>query len=582
MKKKKESFSKTNLLNFFKTLPKYNLPWFWILAAFLFNIAFNQVLLGIPSTTANLLNGSLDQKALWAAISYYLIYGLLSCIQALLMQVTECYSVYHVRKSLWHKMLYTKICYYDENEPSELMSTITNDVNIAIGRFVNMIIFILPDIFYLIQAFLKISQYHITLVLAELTILPLKYIYMIVLGKYTQKATLKLYDKIGKLTSYLAERINHLTHIKSFNSEEKESRHGQEASYKLYEANLDLAKIDCLSKAAQTIISVIEKFIVMMAAVFLLQKKMITMQQWVAFFLFSTEISFKFDGFVGAWITLKMVQGSATRSVVMLNAPDEKQEQIKSQDMIDHEKIEFKDVCFSYGNHQALRHVSFSVDKGTSIGIVGLCGSGKTTILNLLERFYETDSGHIYFEDNDIKDIPLNKYRHQFSYVQQGADIFNGTVKEAMTYGIDKNLTDEDIMNAAKLTGIDHYIKSQPLGLNTELFMGSDSLSGGQNQRLVLAREILRDRDIILMDEPTSALDIKTSQKIRELIQDIFADKTKIVVTHDLDLAKEMDKIIVLDQGVCVGQGTYLELMQSCTLFQEMMEAHLKEMEATE
>lgn len=582
MKKKKNLQNENNLIAFFKTLPKYKLPWNWIACAFIFNIVFNQVLLEIPSTTADLLGGSLDSSALMKAICYYVLYGFLSSIQSYSMLVTESYAVFRSRKSLWNKMLHTKVKYYDENEASELMSAITNDVSVAMGRLVNMIIFILPDILYLIQAFLKISHYHIALVFAELIILPLKYIYMIVLGRYTQKVNAKLYDKIGKLTGYLAERINNLAHIKLFNAEKIEINQGEKVAQKIYESKLDLAKLDFMSTGAQTIISIIEKFIVMMAAVLLLQKNIITIQQWVAFFLFSSDISLKFDGFVGAWLTLKLVQGSATRSISMMNADVEEVGKGNQEGQCENTCLEFKHVSFSYGDHKALRDVSFHIPSGTSLGIVGLCGSGKTTILNLIERFYDADSGEIDLGNINIEKIPLSTYRSDYSYVQQGADIFVSTIKEALTYGMDREVTDKEIYEAAQFTGFDHYLKTQPEGLNTHLSMGSSSLSGGQSQRLVLTRELLRNTDIILMDEPTSALDVETAKKIRELIQNVFVNKTKVIVTHDLELARMMDQIIVLNKGELVGQGKYNELLEGCPLFKEMVESFQQKVEAVE
>lgn len=583
MRGKKKEKAGAGLLEFLKTLPKYKLPWFWIAAAFLFNVCFNQLLLKLPTTTADLLSGSLEGKALWSAVGYYLLFAVLASMQTGILCMMENYSIYRSRKSLWSKMLRTKVKYYDENNPSEMMSAVSNDVHSAMGFLVNMIIFVLPDTFYIVQALMKVSEYHISLMLAEFSILPMKYIYMVVLGRYISKANQFMFDKIGVLTGYLAERINHLPHIKTFTGEPKELVHGEEVSRKLYKAKMDIAKLDCVNNGVATLLTVVEKMIVMMAAVILLQKGIITIQQWVAFFMFSVEISMKFDNFVSAWMSLKQVEGSAARSVKMMNAEEENlTAKAAGNGAIADTSVKFENVSFAYGEHQALKNVSFEVPAGSSVCIVGLCGSGKTTALNLIERFYDLNEGTIRVGNLPISDMPLDEYRRRFCYVQQGADIFTGTVKEALSYGIPRDVSEEEMWRAAELSGFAKYLKEQPDGLNTYLMLGGDSLSGGQNQRLVLAREFLRGGDIVLMDEPTSALDVETSKMIRETIQNMFRDKTKIVVSHDLDLARDMDRIVVLENGVCVGNGTYEEMKKNCSLFREMLEAHMQGREAAE
>lgn len=578
MKRKNKKPEKgQGLTAFFQTLPKYKLPWILIAVAFVFNIGFNQLLLGLPSTTAELLGGQLTGKALWSAISYYVIIGVLSCPQSAIMQSVEYYSVYQSRKSLWRKMLRIQIPYYDENDPSQMMSAVSTDISQAMLMFVNMIVFVLPDMSYVIQAVIRISDYHISLAAAELSVLPLKYIYMVVLGRYLSKGMNQVYEKIGGLTGYLAERISHLSLIKSFCGEEKENANGQAAAKKLYKANMRIAALDCMNVAVPTAITIIEKVIVMMAAVILLRNGTITIQQWIAFFLFSETLSQKFDSFIAAWLNLKVVQGSAARSVSMMNAEEEPLPQVPSgspNGETGTTDVEFDRVTFAYGDHVALKNVSFRVQAGASVCIVGLCGSGKTTTLSLLERFYEPASGEIRVGGKPVSQMSLEEYRRKFSYVQQGADIFSGTVREALTYGLPRQVSDEEILAAAEVSGFDAYIKSQPLGLDTLVASGGDSLSGGQNQRLVLTREFLRGADIILMDEPTSALDMESAAKIRQNIQELFRGKTRIVVSHDLDLARDMDFIVVLSGGACVGVGTAPELMKACPPFREMMDAH--------
>ena len=332
-----------------------------------------------------------------------------------------------------------------------------------------------------------------------------------------------------------------------------------------------------LCKNRLTVICLI-LFVLIVLAVILIQQKKITMQQWVAFFLISGHLSSTMSQLVNEWMSIKMVKASLCRAAKIYDAPSEEPEQTGSVPIPEMGRdVRFEGVTFSYGEKSALRDVSFTVPEGKSTAIVGLCGSGKTTSLNLLERFYRPDEGEITMGGVDIKSMPLDQYRRCFSYVQQRPEIFSGTVREALTYGVGREVSDEEIMDAVRITGIAGYIEKQPKGLETEIAPSGTSLSGGQIQRLVLAREFLRNADVLLLDEPTSALDAQAAKGVQEAVLSTFADKTIIMVTHDLLLTQFVDKIIVLQNGGLVGEGTYDELMADCPIFNEMVMAQEKE-----
>ena len=241
--------------------------------------------------------------------------------------------------------------------------------------------------------------------------------------------------------------------------------------------------------------------------------------------------------------------------------------------------VSFRNVSFSYGEKQALKNVSFTVPAGSAVAIVGLTGSGKTTMLNLLERFYEAGEGKVMIGDRDVKELPLGQLRSRYSYVQQDTGVFGGSVREAMTYGIRRVLTDEEIITAAQNAGAWDFIQKLSGGLDAKITADGASLSGGQRQRLVLAREFLRNANVLLLDEPTSALDAKTAQTVKQTIFRLFRGKTMLMVTHDMTLVSDMDQIVVLHDGEVVGQGTYDQVLADCSLFREMVEAQQKEVQ---
>ena len=299
---------------------------------------------------------------------------------------------------------------------------------------------------------------------------------------------------------------------------------------------------------------------------------------WLAFFLFAQNLFSNVDEVFEIWIRMKGMQGEFHRIIDVMDGPEE--EQHATALFPETGDIHFKNITFTYPetDQPALDHVSFTVQRGSSLAIVGLCGSGKTTSISLLEQFYHPQEGEIRIGDTDIHDISVADFRRNLAYVQQGAQIFSGVLRDAVTYGIDRTITDEEILAAAEKTGFDEYLNLCPEGLDTEVASGGESMSGGQRQRLVLTREVLRGGEIILMDEPTSALDVQVSKKIQDTMDTVFADKTRILVTHDLSFARKYDHIIVMEGGHLVGEGTHKELLAACEVYQKMNENAGEEM----
>lgn len=562
----------------FHVLRRSKLPWLWILIAFGVNLYYNELLLKIPLTTAALFGGELSEKALGDAVWYYVLFALIMAVWNLFMAQACCLAVKNARGNLWGKMLGIHMSFYDGTDPAELMSAVTNDISYGADRTAYTLINIIPTLYYVFKATGTIGSYHWLLVTGIVAFVPLKYVYAYIMGRFSYKVEANIYEEIGSLTGFLAERVRNLPLIKTFTNEKDEREKGRRTVDRLVRANMRSVKMEAVYSVSHQLLDFIQSFVLIVLAVILIQQKKITMQQWVAFFLISGHLSSTMSQLVNEWMSIKMVKASLCRAAKIYDAPSEEPEQTGSVPIPEMGRdVRFEGVTFSYGEKSALRDVSFTVPEGKSTAIVGLCGSGKTTSLNLLERFYRPDEGEITMGGVDIKSMPLDQYRRCFSYVQQRPEIFSGTVREALTYGVGREVSDEEIMDAVRITGIAGYIEKQPKGLETEIAPSGTSLSGGQIQRLVLAREFLRNADVLLLDEPTSALDAQAAKGVQEAVLSTFADKTIIMVTHDLLLTQFIDKIIVLQNGGLVGEGTYDELMADCPIFNEMVMAQEKE-----
>ena len=585
MKRTKESKKTGSWAAFFRMIRRIDLPWLVLLVAFTFEMLYSRVTLLLPTTTTALMSGNLEASVLRDAIIYYILYALVLLVDFGFLGVSRNWSVRNARNKVWGEMIRIRTHYYDRHTPTALTSAITNDLEAGVGGLAYLIVSVIPTIYYIVAALAVIGDFDRLLLLPFLVLLPVKYIYMVVVSRWMCKAQAGIYHRIGVLTGYLGERIKNLPLIKQFCTEKEELKNGQTASKDLFDAQMRSTKVACADSGIATVINLLQNMANILFGAVLLQKGRITAADWVAFFLFSGTINLRFGDLIYTWQKLKTIQGQAARVMDIVEAPKEMTEaEAKDASVAEmvhgaSSAIAFQDVTFSYGQKQALKNVSFTVPEGTATAIVGLTGSGKTTILNLLERFYETGTGTVTIDNQNVKDLTLGQLRSRYSYVQQDTGVFSGSVREVLTYGIKRTVTDEEIIAAAQNAGAWEYIQKVPGELDGKITTDGASMSGGQRQRLVLAREFLRNADVLLLDEPTSALDAKTAQKVKETIFRLFRGKTMLMVTHDMSLVSDMDQIVVLHNGEIVGQGTYDQMLATCPLFHEMVTAQQREVQ---
>ena len=478
-------------------------------------------------------------------------------------------------------MLHIRMDYYDSNDPSDIMSTITNDTTMAAQLLVQFLVGFLPTLYYIAEALKTISSYNIWLMVSAFLLFPIKILYMVFIGRMQFRTQAGVYQEIGGLTAYLAERVRNLSLIKTYTNEEKELKNGENAAYSLFHANMRVKKLECTVTALTTLIGMAQVMIVMVFGVVLLKRGDIDIQQWVAFYMFSGTLSTAFSNLLDYWANLKMIQGTTARTARLLTAPEE-EETVKDTKEPESAEVTFSHVSFSYGDKKALEDISFHVPSGSSTAIIGLCGSGKTTSVSLLEHFYEPCEGEITFGRVPVSEMSLDVLRGSMGYVQQGADIFSGTARESLTYGLHRKVEDEEIWEAAEKTGFAEVLRKWEDGLNAPVAPGGTSMSGGQRQKLVLTREFMRKSGMILLDEPTSALDVTASKMIQDTIFEMFPGRTKIIITHDLSLLERVDQIVVLNKGVLAGCGSYGELYGNCQAFMELIAACETEKEAVQ
>ncbi|MBP3677533.1 MAG: ABC transporter ATP-binding protein, partial [Agathobacter sp.] len=242
--------------------------------------------------------------------------------------------------------------------------------------------------------------------------------------------------------------------------------------------------------------------------------------------------------------------------------------------------VEFDDVSFAYGSgsEAALNNISFQAKRGQTIGVIGGTGSGKSTLVNLIPRFYEVREGSVKLEGVDVKDYPLTQLRERIGVVPQKAVLFHGTIAENLRWG-NANASEEELWEALELAQATDVVKGKEDGLSHMVEQGGRNLSGGQRQRLTIARALVKNPDVLILDDSASALDFATDAKLRKALAGIADDRTIFIVSQRTSSIQHADMIIVLEDGVAVGMGTHAELLDSCEVYREIYDSQFKQEE---
>ena len=557
---------------FWQFLTHAKLSWGWIFLTLVVTIAYYSVVSKLPGSTAGLFSGNFSNAAIMGVVINYSSLLGLKVLVSVLMLLAEARSVRSVRQMIWKRMMDIENSYYDKNSASGLLSAVTSDTENTLSSFISMVVTIPGLLTYLAQALPQINAYSPKLMFSVFVLIPVYILYAVFMGRWQYKVSSRIQMRIGGLTGYLAERIRNLTLIKAFVTEPQEEEKGLAASGKLYKANVEFAGANGVMVMYTMFTEAVGVLIAVLWGCKLLRDGEIDLTAWLAFFLYVPTINMVFRQLTNIWANLKEVQGRAARLGALITAPQEQMNTEASPD-IPTGDIVLDQVSFSYQEGTPLLDkVSVTIPAGKVTAIVGPTGSGKTTVLRLIERLYAPDKGSITVGGKDIRELNLSAWRSHLSYVTQGAELFSGTFRQALTYGIHRDVTEKELIEAARLADIYDFIAEKPGQFDAKLDIWGGAMSGGQRQRLVIARELLKNADVLILDEPTSALDAETAAALSDTFMTRFAGKTVITVTHELNYIASADQIIVLRAGKVEGIGAHQALMASCPTYRALVE----------
>lgn len=559
--------------NYFRMIFQSGLPWALMAVCFLLSLGNAQLALLFANKMASALTDYETINAVIGPLFIVFLIGmttvLIKVVNAHLQAIVTAKVDRNVQRYAVDKVFYLKTADLESGDPRELITRLTEDTTKNSPFLVDLMINEIPRVYYIVIATVQVAQVgRPVLTFTLLLTIPVIIFGSFISGRITFKIRNKIQTKIAALTAKLAEKIDNAETIKSYGTEEKEIEDGHNVIMELDKAKKQGAAIDQVNAFINNMMWFLPLLLIIIPPALLLFGQEITQTEFYAYILIATTFRTYTAEHLQLWIYLKDAQGATLRLSGLLSLENEKT--AGHGNIAPAGNIEFRDVSFSYGDHPALDRVSFTLEKGKKTALVGFSGSGKSTTLNLIEKFYAPQSGAIFLDGTDVSTLDYPGYRSLFTYLPQNAPGFSGTVRDMLNYTSRTPHSDEELQEALKKVGLMDDITTFG-GLDYEIGYGGEKLSGGQRQKLGAARLILSDTEFVLLDEATSALDVESTAKVQRAIDEACRGRTQITVAHDLSTVRNADKILVFNKGKLEAQGTHEELLSQCPLYKELV-----------
>ena len=527
---------------------------------------FNGLL--IPLFTGRLVDKFSTNNINWNIVvlfaSIFIINALLSGLGIYLLSKIGEKMIYGIRSLLWEHMIKLKMPFFDKNESGQLMSRLTDDTKVINDFISQKLPQLLPAIITLIGSIIMLFIMDWQMTLLTFIAIPIFMGIMIPLGRRMQKISKHTQAEIANFSGLLGRVLTEMRLVKISNTEQKELNNAHYNLNEIYKLGLRQAKIVAIIQPISSVIMLLMIAIILGFGAIRIATGAITAGALIAMIFYVMQLSMPLMNLSTLVTDYKKAVGASQRIYEIMQEPVEPMEQLKpiANINIENGALEFNNVEFKYDVKTILDHVSFRIPQGDISAFVGPSGSGKSTIFNLIERMYDIDNGDITYGNESIYDIPITNWRSKIGYVMQSNSMMTGTIRDNILYGINRNVSDEELIKYAKLANCHDFIMQFDEGYDTLVGERGLKLSGGQRQRIDIARSFVKNPDILLLDEATANLDSESEQKIQEALEVLMKGRTTIVIAHRLSTIKKAGQIIFIDQGRVTGEGTHDELMK--------------------
>ena len=523
----------------------------------------------LPNNVQNLLTNKIDLegiKNIAIILSIlFIISALFNYIESIAMTDVSNKFGYDLRKNISLKINRLPLKYFDRNQVGDVLSRVSNDVDTLSSSMNNSISTIVSSVTLVIGVIIMMFVTNWILAITAIISSLMGFVFMSVILKKSQKHFDQKQKELGNVNGHIEEIFSGLNVVKAYNAKEQTLDKFKELNGKLYNANWKSNFLSGLMPPIMNFISDFSYIAVCIVGAYLTFNNYITFGVIIAFILYARLFSSPLSQIASALSSVQSASAAGERVFEFLDEeemPLENKIELKLDKNTVKGNIEFKNVQFKYDGNEKPTIYNFSakVKPGQKVAIVGPTGAGKTTMVNLLMKFYDISSGDILINGVSIKELSRSNIHDLFTMVLQDTWIFDGTIAENIKYNC-KNVDEEMVESVCRIVGLDHFIITLPNGYNTKI-SDNNTISAGQRQLLTIARGMIKDAPFLILDEATSNVDTRTEEMVQKAMDELTKGKTSFIIAHRLSTIKNADLILVMNNGNIIEQGTHLELMK--------------------
>ncbi|MDU4761659.1 MAG: ABC transporter ATP-binding protein [Clostridium perfringens] len=515
-------------------------------------------------------------------VALYLVSSLFGIIQSFIMSGVAQKVSYNLRKQISEKMDTLPLNYFDTRTNGEVLSRITNDVDTVNQTLNQSLSQIITSVVTLIGVLIMMFSISWIMTLATFIILPVSMVLISLVVKKSQKYFKSQQEYLGHLNGQVEEGYGGHNIMKAFNREEASTKDFDELNNTLYKSAWKSQFLSGMMMPIMSFVGNLGYVLVSILGGWLTIKSVITVGDIQAFIQYVRSFNQPISQMAQVANIMQSTAAAAERVFEFLDEEDEVKDPVNSVDPSEiRGEVEFEDVHFGYNEDKIIIN-DFSVDvkPGQKVAIVGPTGAGKTTIVKLLMRFYDINSGSIKIDGHDIRDFKRADLRNLFGMVLQDTWLFNGTIMENLRYGR-LDATDAEVKEAAKAAHVDHFVKTLPDGYNMVLNEEASNISQGQKQLLTIARAFLKDPKLLILDEATSSVDTRTELLIQKAMEKLMEGRTSFIIAHRLSTIRDADLILVMKDGDIVEQGNHEELLEKGGFYSSLYNSQFEQSSAS-
>lgn len=484
--------------------------------------------------------------------SYYSNYFMTNAVQA---------TIRDLRDELSHKINRIPVSYFDKHQFGDLLGRFTSDVEAVSNALQQSFLQVINAVFTLILVIVMVLVLNLQLGIIVVVSIPITYLSARFIVKKSQPYFKQQADALGAMNGFVQENLTGFNILKLYVREESSQEDFRQITQKLQKVGFKASFISGLMMPVLNVISDLTYLLLALMGGLQVIAGRLTVGNMQAFVQYVWQINQPIQNLTQLAGQLQSAKSSLDRIFQVLDEADEVNDRTEKLDQDLTGQVSFKDVDFQYvADKPLIRNFNLEVKPGEMVAIVGPTGAGKTTLINLLMRFYDVTRGAITVDGHDIRHLSRQDYRKQFGMVLQDAWLYEGTIKENLRFG-NLQATDEEIVEAAKAANVDHFIRTLPGGYNMEMNQESSNISLGQKQLLTIARALLANPKILILDEATSSVDTRLELLIQKAMKTLMQGRTSFVIAHRLSTIQEADKILVLKDGQIIEQGNHESLL---------------------